>query len=65
MSDFERWSIQMTTEYKSMEFQVWRRKDGKWEWAIPELNIGGRDPDEARAVEEAKSFIDHWFERLH
>jgi hypothetical protein len=55
----------VTSEYKSMEFQVWRRKDGKWEWAVPELNIGGRHPDEARAVAEAKSFIDHWFDRLH
>ena len=48
-----------------MEFQVWRRKDGKWEWAVPELKIGGRRLDENRAAADAKTFIDRWFERLN
>jgi len=34
----------MITEYKSMEFQVRRHPDGKWEWTIPKLNIGGQAP---------------------
>jgi len=54
----------MTTEYKSMEFRVWRHTDGKWEWSVPELNIAGRAKNEKRAVADAKAFIDHWFERL-
>jgi hypothetical protein len=55
----------MTTEYRSMEFQVWREADGKSEWTIPKLHIGGRHPDEHRAVADAKASIDHWLERLH
>ena len=55
----------MTIEYKSIEFQVWRRQDGKWEWAVPELNISGRHSDENSAAADAKIFIDRWFERLH
>ena len=54
----------MTDEYKSMEYQVRRHTDGKWEWRVPELNIGGRALEECRAVADAKAFIDHWFERL-
>jgi hypothetical protein len=54
----------MTTEYKSMEYRVRRDDDGKWEWTVPELNIRGRAPDEGRAVVDAKTFIDRWFERL-
>ena len=49
----------MATEYKSMEFQVWRHADEKWEWSVPELNIGGRARDEGRAVQDAKAFIDY------
>jgi hypothetical protein len=55
----------MTTEYKSMEFQVRRHPDGKWEWTIPKLNIGGLHTDEHRAVSDAKASIDHWLERLN
>ncbi len=55
----------MTKEHRGLTFDVHPFDEGRWEWKVPAVNVGGLEDGEEKTNKAAMEAIDQWVEGLN